>query len=60
MEVYKWLNMCALQHSGPHIHTGNEQSSSSIWALEALRSGVGGGKAEILDSRRFYQKENTN
>lgn len=35
-------------------------SSSPIQALEALRSGVEEGKAEILDCRHVYKKENTN
>lgn len=40
MDVYKWLNMCALQHSGPHITLVMSSSSPSIHTLETLRSGV--------------------
>lgn len=41
MDVYKWLNMCVLKHSGPHITLVMSSSSPSIHALETLRSGVG-------------------
>lgn len=40
MDVYKWLNMCALQHSGPHITLVMSSSSPSIHTLETLRSDV--------------------
>lgn len=35
-------------------------SSSPIQALEALKSGVEGRKAEILHCRCFYKKKKTN
>lgn len=56
MDAYKWLNMCALQHSGPHITLVMSSSSPSIHTLETLRSGVEK-KALILDCKHFYKKK---